>query len=165
MQIEILKSKIHRVKVTGADLNYMGSITIDEELMDAANIIAGEKEEASKHLDIALSINPLAEETHFFKAYSKYMNEEYHDALELLNHCLAANDKNIPAHYVKSLCLLQLGQYDEVIAYFDQIPKSIVVHGEKTGAIGLVYVLKNDLEKIAWIDKRRYKNDRLPTTN
>lgn len=43
MQIEILKSKIHRVKVTGADLNYMGSITIDEELMDAANIIAGEK--------------------------------------------------------------------------------------------------------------------------
>ena len=43
MQIEILKSKIHRVKVTGADLNYMGSITVDEELMDAANIIAGEK--------------------------------------------------------------------------------------------------------------------------
>jgi aspartate 1-decarboxylase len=43
MQIEVLKSKIHRVTVTGADLNYMGSITIDEELMDAANIISGEK--------------------------------------------------------------------------------------------------------------------------
>ena len=43
MQIEILKSKIHRVKVTGADLNYIGSITIDEDLMDAANIIQGEK--------------------------------------------------------------------------------------------------------------------------
>lgn len=43
MRIEVLKSKIHRVKVTGADLNYIGSITIDEELMDAANIIEGEK--------------------------------------------------------------------------------------------------------------------------
>lgn len=43
MQIEVLKSKIHRVSVTGADLNYMGSITIDEVLMNAANIIKGEK--------------------------------------------------------------------------------------------------------------------------
>ena len=43
MQIEVLKSKIHRVTVTGADLNYIGSITIDKDLMDAANLIAGEK--------------------------------------------------------------------------------------------------------------------------
>jgi aspartate 1-decarboxylase len=43
MNIEVVKSKIHRVKVTGADLNYIGSITIDEDLMDAANIIRGEK--------------------------------------------------------------------------------------------------------------------------
>jgi aspartate 1-decarboxylase len=43
MQIHIVKSKIHRVKVTGADLDYIGSITIDEDLMDAANIIQGEK--------------------------------------------------------------------------------------------------------------------------
>ena len=38
MNVEIVKSKIHRVKVTGADLNYIGSITIDNDLMDAANI-------------------------------------------------------------------------------------------------------------------------------
>ena len=43
MQIEVVKSKIHRVKVTGADLQYIGSVTIDEDLMDAANIIRGEK--------------------------------------------------------------------------------------------------------------------------
>ncbi|MBW2960283.1 aspartate 1-decarboxylase [Mesonia aestuariivivens] len=43
MHIHVVKSKIHRVKVTGADLNYIGSITIDEDLMDAANIIEGEK--------------------------------------------------------------------------------------------------------------------------
>lgn len=43
MFIEVLKSKLHCVKVTQANLNYMGSITIDEDLMDAANLIAGEK--------------------------------------------------------------------------------------------------------------------------
>ena len=43
MNVEIVKSKIHRVKVTGADLNYIGSITIDKDLMDAANIFEGEK--------------------------------------------------------------------------------------------------------------------------
>jgi len=43
MQIEVLKSKLHCVKVTEANLNYIGSITIDEDLMDAANLIAGEK--------------------------------------------------------------------------------------------------------------------------
>lgn len=43
MRIEVLKSKIHRVTVTEANLNYIGSITIDEDLMDAANIIEGEK--------------------------------------------------------------------------------------------------------------------------
>jgi len=43
MNIQVFKSKIHRVKVTQADLNYIGSITIDEDLMDAANIIEGEK--------------------------------------------------------------------------------------------------------------------------
>lgn len=43
MLVHVVKSKIHRVKVTGAELNYIGSITIDEDLMDAANIIEGEK--------------------------------------------------------------------------------------------------------------------------
>ena len=43
MEIEVLKSKIHRVKVTYADLNYVGSITIDEDLMDAANICEYER--------------------------------------------------------------------------------------------------------------------------
>lgn len=42
MQIEVLKSKLHRVRVTEANLEYIGSITIDEDLMDAANIVAGE---------------------------------------------------------------------------------------------------------------------------
>jgi aspartate 1-decarboxylase len=43
MLIHVMKSKIHRVKVTQAELHYVGSITIDEDLMDAANLLEGEK--------------------------------------------------------------------------------------------------------------------------
>lgn len=43
MRIEVMKSKIHRVKITQAELHYVGSITIDEALMNAANLIEGEK--------------------------------------------------------------------------------------------------------------------------
>lgn len=43
MLIEVIKSKIHRVKVTDADLSYIGSITIDRDLIDAANFLVGEK--------------------------------------------------------------------------------------------------------------------------
>ncbi|MDB4835429.1 aspartate 1-decarboxylase [Cyclobacteriaceae bacterium] len=43
MFIEVMKSKIHRVEVTEADLNYVGSVTIDEDLIDAANLLVHEK--------------------------------------------------------------------------------------------------------------------------
>ena len=43
MLIDVLKSKIHRVTVTDADLNYIGSITLDKKLIDAANLVVGEK--------------------------------------------------------------------------------------------------------------------------
>ncbi|MBE8713707.1 aspartate 1-decarboxylase [Sphingobacterium hungaricum] len=43
MMIQVMKSKIHRVRVTQAELNYVGSITIDEDLMDEANILANER--------------------------------------------------------------------------------------------------------------------------
>ncbi|MDE7410699.1 MAG: aspartate 1-decarboxylase [Paramuribaculum sp.] len=43
MQVEMLKSKIHRVKVTGANLDYIGSITVDKDLLDASGILPGER--------------------------------------------------------------------------------------------------------------------------
>ena len=43
MQVQVVKSKIHRVSITEAELNYIGSITIDEDLMDASNIIEGQR--------------------------------------------------------------------------------------------------------------------------
>ncbi len=107
-------------------------------------ILAGNKIVAKKHLDIAISINPLSEETQFFNGYFHYMIEDFKTSLSLMDHILLANDKNIPAHSVKTMCLLKLGQYDEVIAYYDAIPQDVVVLGEKTGVIGLAYALKKD---------------------
>ena len=56
MMIEVLKSKLHCVRVTEANLNYMGSITIDEDLMDAANMIAGDE---SAHCGIIITARGL----------------------------------------------------------------------------------------------------------
>jgi len=107
-------------------------------------IIAGRKDKAQEHLDIAHSINPLSDETHFFRAYFHYMIDDYPTALEMLNRCLSSNDKNIPAHSIKTLCLLKLGKYEKVIAYFDSMPEDAVIEGEKTGAIALAYAMKKD---------------------
>lgn len=43
MLLHVMKSKLHRVKITQAELNYVGSVTIDEDLMDAANLLENEK--------------------------------------------------------------------------------------------------------------------------
>lgn len=107
-------------------------------------ILADKQTKSNQHLEIALSLNPLSEETHFFRAYYHYMINDYSKALELLNACLAANTKNIPAHSIKTLCLLKLEQYDDVLNYFDSIPQDVVIPGEKTGAIALAYALKGD---------------------
>ena len=120
-----------------------------QQFMSFLYIVSGNKEKSREHLDIAIGINPLSEETRFFTAYFYYMLEDYKKSLELLDKCLSANNKNIPAHSVKSICLLKLGRYDDVIAYFDTIPAEVVILGEKTGAIGLAYAMKKDTENTA----------------
>jgi adenylate cyclase len=106
--------------------------------------LSGDREKSSNHLKIALGLDPLSEETLFFKGYYHYMIEDYIQALEMMEYCLSTNDKNIPAHSIKATCLLQLGRYDEVINYFDNIPQEIIIPGEKTGIIGLAHALKKD---------------------
>jgi len=107
--------------------------------------LSGDLENARIHLEIAVSINPLSEETLFFKGYYHYMIEDYVQSLEMMEQCLSTNDKNIPAHSIKATSLLQLGRYDEVIHYFDSIPAEIIIPGEKTGIVGLAYALKKDV--------------------
>lgn len=115
-----------------------------QEFLSFLYIIAGERELSLEHLSIALCLNPLSAETQFFKGYYHYMIEDYSESLKLLDKCLASNDKNIPAHSIKPLCLLKMGRYDEVISYYDHTPAEVVIEGEKTGSLALAYEMKKD---------------------
>jgi aspartate 1-decarboxylase len=69
MLVTVVKSKIHRVTVTEANLNYIGSITIDMDLMDAANIIANEK------VSIVNNNNGERFETHGIRTWLMYRKD------------------------------------------------------------------------------------------
>lgn len=107
-------------------------------------ILAGREKESRNHLNNALIIDPLSQETQFFNGFIEYMSENYHTALEQLNSCLEVNPYNIPVHSVKTLCLLRMGQYDDAINYFDSLPSQIIVAGEKAGSQAIGYALKED---------------------
>lgn len=120
-----------------------------QQFMSFLYIIAGEKEKSRFHLEVALSIDPLSQETLFFKAFFHYMLEDYTKSLEQLDRCLEYNPKNIPVHTVKCECLLKLGRCDEVLHYFEKMPSDIVVAHDKLGLTGLAYAVKRDSENTA----------------
>ena len=114
-----------------------------QQFLSFLHVLSGNKVKAKEHLDVALGIDPLSQETLFYSAYFDYMTESYTSSLRKLNETLDVNPKNIPSHSVKCLCLLKMGRYDEVIHYFDDLNVEIV-EGEKLGAIGLGYAMKGD---------------------
>ncbi len=102
-------------------------------------VLSGKKESAKKHLNKALEVDPLSQETLFFRAYFDYMFEEYPSSLKQLNSCLEVNPLNIPCHYVKTLCLLKMDRYEDVIKYFDSLPSQVIVPGEMIGSLTLAH--------------------------
>jgi adenylate cyclase len=120
-----------------------------QQFMSFLYIIAGEKEKSREHLNVALSIDPLSQETDFYSAYYHYMIGDYSTALQQLDKCIRHNPKNLPAHSVKCYCLLKLGRADEVIGYFDTLPQEIVVHGDKLGLTTIAYAVKKDYANTA----------------
>lgn len=116
-----------------------------QQLMSFLHVLSGNTEQAKEHLDIALGIDPLNQETLFFKAYYDYMTRNYKAAFEQLSSCIEVNPKNVPANAVMTLCLIKLGEYDKVIHYFNDCQADLV-EGEKTGAIALASAYKNDQE-------------------
>ena len=110
------------------------------------HLLSGNTEKAKEHLEIALGIDPLSQETLFYSAYFSYMTGDYSKSLIQLDSSLEVNPKNIPVHAVKSLCLLMLERYDEVIHYYDNISVD-VVEAEKAGGIALAYAFKKDKKK------------------
>ena len=120
-----------------------------QQFMSFLYIIAGDKEKAREHLEIALSIDPKSQETEFYTAYFHYMLEDYTAALAQLDKCLAHNPKNIPAHSVKCYCLLKMGNYNAVINYFDDIPSGMISAGDQLGLTALAFAVEKNYESLA----------------
>ncbi|WP_206610038.1 tetratricopeptide repeat protein [Maribellus luteus] len=107
-------------------------------------LISGETAKAKEHLDVAHSIDPLSQETLFYRAYYQYRTENFSEALSLFDEALKNNPQNIPAYIVRSYCLLKLGRYNETISFLENMPNEIVVHDERLGILNLAYILKKD---------------------
>ncbi len=138
------KSLAHAQKSIQLKPNYVES----QQFLSFLYVLAGEHVKAKEHLDIALGIDPLSQETLFFSAYFDYMTGRYAKALKQMDSCLEVNPKNIPVHATKTLSLLKLGRYKEVITYYDEINVE-VPEGEKIGAIALGYAGLKDEENIS----------------
>ena len=110
-------------------------------------LIAGEEKLARKHLNIAIEINPLSQETWFYEAYVDYMTGHYSKSLNKLKECLAANPNSIPAICVKSQSLIKVGRQNEVIQLFDELPPEITVESEKIGSLTLAYSALHEKNK------------------
>ncbi|MDX1351051.1 MAG: helix-turn-helix domain-containing protein [Putridiphycobacter sp.] len=123
--------------------NYVES----QQFLSFLYILNGDREKAKEHLDIALGIDPLSQETLFFSAYFDYMTDNYAAALKQLDSCLEVNPKNIPAHAVKCLSLIKLERYETVLAYLEN-NHVILPEGEKVGAIALSYAGLKDQENL-----------------
>ena len=110
-------------------------------------LISGETAKAKEHLDVAHRIDPLSQETLFYRAFFQYRTENFSDALLLFDEILKNNPQNIPAYIVRGYCLLKSGQFNEAISFLENIPKEIVIHNERLGLLSLAYIYKNDAEK------------------
>ena len=115
-----------------------------QQYMSFLYVLSGQMEKAHHHLQLALGIDPLNQETLFYKAYYLYRNHQFEDAAKLLNEILEKNPKNIPAFITHSYVLLKLGKYDKVISIIKNMPVDIVMPDEKNGILCLAYILQDD---------------------
>lgn len=118
-----------------------------QQFMSLLYLISGKTEKAKQHLEMAHSMDPLSQETLFYRAYFYYRTGNYTHAIELFEENLEKNPHNIPAYIVRSYCMLKMEKYDEVIQFLEKMPEEIVVHNERWGTLCLAYILKNDKEK------------------
>lgn len=135
------------VKHTQRSLELKPNYPEAQQFMAFLYTITDEMGRARQHLQLALSIDPLSQETLFFQAYFNYRNNEYKKALDQVNYCLEKNPKNIPAYIIKCYCLLKLGNCETVLEYLSQLPEDIILPSEKLGITCLAYLLGDHIEE------------------
>ncbi len=118
-----------------------------QQFMAFLYILAGDFEKAKYHLQFALAVDPLNQETLFYEAYYLYRNREIDQAIRVLDELLSNNPDNIPAFVVKAYCKLMKKQYNELLPIIENASEKILIKTEKLGILTLLFVLQEDEEK------------------
>lgn len=134
------------VQHTARAIELKPNYPVAHQFMSLWYTIAGITDQAERHLQKALSIDPLSKETLFFKAYFHYRQKDYHEALRILEVCFVDNPHNLPAYVIKCYCLLKLGRIKEVFDFLNQITDEFMVTGDRLGITCLAHILNGDTE-------------------
>ena len=126
-------------------------------------MLSGEMKKAHHHLQFALGIDPLNQETLFYKAYYHYRKKETEKALTILTDLLTKNPKNLPALMVYSYTLLLQKKYKLMLHKIQNIPKDILIPQEQLGLLTLIYILSRDKEQYALYLKKLENEAENPT--
>uniref|UniRef100_UPI0032178104 tetratricopeptide repeat protein n=1 Tax=uncultured Draconibacterium sp. TaxID=1573823 RepID=UPI0032178104 len=150
----------HTVKSLELKSNYPEA----QQFMALLYMISGQMGKAKQHLDAAHGIDPLSQETLFYRAYYNYRSENYSEALKLFDESLDKNPNNIPAYIVRSYCLLKKGKYDDAISFLGKMPEEIVVQNEQLGTTCLAFILKKDTKKAKTYFDQLYREAQNPNS-
>lgn len=107
-------------------------------------ILSGDMKKAQDHLQFALGIDPLNQETLFYKAYYLYRKREFEKAIIIFKDLLEKNPKNIPAFVVHSYCMIFQKRYDELLQRIENVSEEILIPHEQLGMLCLTNILKGD---------------------
>ncbi|MFN3195705.1 MAG: tetratricopeptide repeat protein [Chlorobiota bacterium] len=113
--------------------------------------LCGQLDEAEEYINNAFAIDPLNQETQFYKAFFLYRSGEYQSAIESLEKLLKANPNSIPALTVLAYCLLKTGLPNKAIELFDNLPEELLIEDDKLGVSCLANILignQNQVDKL-----------------
>jgi TolB-like protein/AraC-like DNA-binding protein len=118
-----------------------------QQFMAFLYLLEGSMEKASEHLGKALMIDPLSEETLFYKAYFEYRSGNYSMALSQVDYLLERNSFNIPAYVTKWYILLKMGRFEEVRESVESIPAEMRLPTDQKAVVCLSYLMSGESKK------------------
>lgn len=133
----------HALKTVSLKANYPKG----QQFLSLLYTLRGDKVLAKKHLDLALALDPLNQETLFYKGFYLYRQEEFEKAEVLFKDLLLENPKNIPAFTLLAYAFLMQKKHKEALQLFEALPQDVVIPDEKLGVSCLAHILGGAQEK------------------
>lgn len=110
-------------------------------------ILRGEMDKAYEHLQFALALDPLNQETIFYKGFYLYRSNDYSGAIRIFDDLLDQNPENVPALICGCYALLMNNEPEKVLNLVAEMPEDLIIGDEKLGLNCIAYLLTGDLEK------------------